>query len=416
VSRPEQFQIGYIASTWPSLSQTFVLSEVLALERFGVSLRIFSGKDPVPGPVHEEVANVRAPVAYLSLRRHWRPALSANLRMVRDTPSSYLQTLLEAARYARWGVVRRFFEAAFLADTLRRDPVSHLHAHFATAPALIAMFVHRLIDLPFSFTAHARDIYVDTDPRQLQAEMRAARAVVTVSEYNRRHLARILGPDGDKVRCIHNGLDLRSFPFHPVESNDRRPSVIVSVGRLIEKKGFPDLIVAIDLMRGRLHNVTVQIIGSGPLRTQLEQEVRLRGLQGRIVFLGAQPLTAVRNALRDATVFVLPCTVAQDGDRDGIPTVLLEAMATGAPVVSTSVSGIPELVEPERTGLLVPPSDPASLAHALERLLGDPDLRRRLSWNARAAIEERFTADAAARQLIEVFEEASEHEPSVPMR
>jgi hypothetical protein len=145
-SRPT---IGYVVSTWPRLSQTFVLNEVLALERLDLRLRIFSGKDPGEEPVHADVAQVRADVTYLSFRRHWKPSLRANVRLACDLPGRYVRTLLAALRFAlryrRWGVVHCFFQAAYLADLLRRDPVSHLHAHFATAPALVAMFTHELV-------------------------------------------------------------------------------------------------------------------------------------------------------------------------------------------------------------------------------------------------------------------------------
>src|SRR5919204_5625352 len=206
--------VGYVVSTWPRLSQTFVLREILAVERLGVPVRIFSTKDPDGEPIHGDVAQVRAGVTYLSLRRHWKPALRANLRLVRAAPARYAWTLLAALRYRRWDVLRRFFQAGYLADLLRREPVDHLHAHFATAPALVAMLTHQLSGVPYTFTAHARDIYVDTPPELLHAEMARAEVVVTVSEYNRGYLSRQLGPAANgKVRCIYNGLDLRQYPF-----------------------------------------------------------------------------------------------------------------------------------------------------------------------------------------------------------
>jgi hypothetical protein len=174
--------VGYVVSTWPRLSQTFVLREILAVERLGVPVRIFSTKDPDGEPVHGDVAQVRAGVTYLTLRRHWKPALRANLRLVRDMPAPYARTLLSALRYRQWDVIRRFAQAGYLTDLLRRDPVDHLHAHFATAPVLVAMFTHQLSGVPYTFTAHARDIDVDTQPELLRAEMARAEAVVTVSE------------------------------------------------------------------------------------------------------------------------------------------------------------------------------------------------------------------------------------------
>jgi glycosyltransferase involved in cell wall biosynthesis len=405
-SRPT---IGYVVSTWPRLSQTFVLNEVLALERLGLRLRIFSGKDPGDEPVHADVAQVRADVAYLSFRRHWKPSLRANVRLACDLPGRYARTLLAAIRFAlryrRWGVVRRFFQAGYLADLLRRDPVSHLHAHFAAAPALVAMFTHELIGVPYTFTAHARDIYVDTQPALLRAQMVRAKAVVTVCEYNRRFLAGYLGPEAQsKVRCIYNGLDLRPFTWAPPATTAPGPPVILAVGRLIEKKGLGDLIAAAAMLRERGRRFQVEIIGTGPLGPSLAADVKRLGLEDRVQLRGAQPLEAVRLAYRRATVFALPSVVAADGDRDGIPTVLMEAMASGVAVVSTCVSGIPELITSGQDGLLVAPRRPAVLADALDVLLLDPELRERLARAARRKIKECFAIDRSSAHLLALFQ------------
>src|SRR5256712_7469709 len=205
--QPEQRPtIGYVVSTWPRLSQTFVLGEILALEQRGLPVQIFSIKDPGGEPIHAKLAKVRAPVAYLSFRRRRRAILAANLRIARDLPSGYVRTLLLALRYGRLGVLRCFFQAGYLADFLRRGPVTHLHAHFATAPALVAMFTHELVDIPYSFTAHARDIYVDTEPELLRAEAQRARAVITCTEHNRQYLASQIGSSAKrKPHCIFHG-------------------------------------------------------------------------------------------------------------------------------------------------------------------------------------------------------------------
>lgn len=396
--------IGYIVSTWPRLSQTFVLNEILALERLGVPLQIFSVKDPGGEPVHGAVGQVRAHVSYLSLRRHWRTVLPANYRLARQQPKLYFGCLLRAAGYFRWGALKRFFLAPYLAELLRERPVGHLHAHFATAPALVAMFTHWLTGIPYSFTAHARDIYVDQKPRILRAEMKFADGVVTISEYNRRFLSTEICPRANgKVRCIYNGLNLQDFRFQPCISQTE-PPVILSVGRLIEKKGFVDLLLACDILRRRGQAFQVEIIGSGPWEDLLRTQTSRLRLQERVTFLGAQPQEVVRKALHRATVFALPCIISGRGDRDGIPTVLMEAMASGTPVICTSVSGIPELIESGRDGLLVPPGNPSLLADALEHLLNGPELREKLARAARAKIETRFSIEASAEALRSLFE------------
>jgi glycosyltransferase involved in cell wall biosynthesis len=396
--------IGYVVSCWPRLSQTFVLTEIVALERRGVPLRIFSAKDPGGEPVHAKVAQVHAEVTYLSLRRYWKHIVRANLRLARELPVRYLSALMHALRYGRVGVMRRFFQAGYLAHLLRRQPVDHLHAHFATAPALLAMFASELTGIPYTFTAHARDIYVDTRRKLLRKEMERARAVVTVSEYNRRYLSNQICPNSNgKVHCIYNGIDLTDFKFRWPRESDRGPAVILSVARLIDKKGIEYLINAAAILKERGRAFKVKIIGSGPLRKTLEARAAQLDLGDCVEFLGAQPQEKVSSAYQSAAVFALPCVVTADGDRDGIPTVVLEAMASGVPVVSTPVSGIPELIDSARDGILVPPNNPSLLADALDLLIGDPQLRDCLARAARAKVESRFVVERSSGQLLSLF-------------
>ena len=397
--------LGYIVSTWPRLSQTFILNEILALEARGRRLRIFSLKDPGGEPVHAEVAKVRAKVTYVSLASRRKEVLRANARLAREVPLRYWRTLLQAARFRSSGILRRFVQAGYLVDLLDQEPVGHLHAHFATGPALVAMFAHKLRGIPYTFTAHARDIYVDTRPELLRAEMEQANAVVTVSEYNRRHLLDQfnLSPNG-KLRCIYNGIDPGRFQFRWPRASDPGPPVILSVSRLVEKKGLADLIESANILHQRGRCFQMEIIGEGSLREALQARVRQLGLQDRVNLLGPLPQELVRVAYARAAILALPCVIGADGDRDGIPTVLMEAMASGLPVVSTPVSGIPELIETERDGLLVPAKNPVMLAGALERLLHDPHLRDGLALAARTKIADRFTIDRSCEQLRALFQ------------
>src|SRR2546427_3614158 len=406
--------VGYIVSAWPRLSETFILNEVLAVERSGGSLRIFSIKDPDGEPVHARVAQVRAPVTCLSLRRHWKSALQANLRLLCRQPGRYCRALLQALRYRRWGVLQRFFQAGYLAHELSREPVAHLHAHFAHAPAPVAMFTHQLTGIPYTFTAHAKDIYIKTPPELLRAEAQQAQAVITCTEYNRQYLSTQIGPASDgKLHCIYHGLDASQFQFAWPRVSDAGPPVILSVARLVEKKGLSDLIVAAGILRRRGRRFQVEIIGNGPLRQALEAQVMQLGLSDRVKLLGVQTYDMVCLAYQRASIFALPRMVTADGDRDGLPNVLLEAMGSGVPVVSTPVSGIPELIESERDGLLVPPSNPARLAEALDRLLTSPQLRERLARAARAKIEAQFSIHRSSTQLMALFEQRGTDEGSL---
>ena len=398
--------VGYVVSTWPRLSATFILNEVLAVERSGVSLRIFSIKDPDGEPVHARVAQVRARVTYLSLRRHWKSALQANLRLLCRQPGRYCRALLQALRYRRRGVLLCFFQAGYLAHELSREPVAHLHAHFAHAPAPVAMFTHQLTGIPYTFTAHAKDIYIKTPPELLRAEAQQAQAVITCTEYNRQYLSTQIGPASDgKLHCIYHGLDLSQFQFAWPRVSDAGPPVILSVARLVEKKGLSDLIVAADILRRRGRRFQVEIIGNGPLRQALEAQVMQLGLSDRVKLLGVQTYDMVCLAYQRASIFALPCMVTADGDRDGLPNVLLEAMGSGVPVVSTPVSGIPELIESEHDGLFVPPNSPTELADALDRLLTQPELSERLARAARAKIQAHFSIDRSSTQLLALFQQ-----------
>ena len=339
--------------------------------------------------------------------QHNRKAiLQASARLLFSRPVRWCRTLLRAMRYRRWGGLRCFLQASYLAEMVSRERLSHLHAHFAHNPTVVAMFTHQLTGVPYSFTAHAKDIYVKTPPALLRAEAHRARAVVTCTEYNRRYLTPQIGPAASsKLHRIYHGLDLSQFNFCWPRASDPEPPVILSVARLTEKKGLNDLILAADILRRWGRCFRVEIVGEGPLRQSLEARVSRLGLNDEVKLLGALPHEILCSKYQEACVFALPCTVATDGDRDGIPNVLLEAMASGVPILSTPVSGIPELITSEGEGLLVPPNNPARLADALVRLLTSPELRERLALFARAKIETSFSIERSSAQLLSLFEQ-----------
>lgn len=383
-----------------------MLTEVLALERRGIPLRIFSIKEPGSEPVHGEFRRVRAKATYLSLANNRQEVVRGNFATAFRHPLLYLRTLLRAlGLHPRWSFLKSFFQAGYVADLLSHEAITHLHAHFATAPASVAMFVHHLTGIPYTFTAHAKDIYFDATPRLLRAKIRHARAVVTISEYNRRHLTRLTHPsESSKVRRVYNGMDLVSYSNGHHGSQKLPVPSIVTVARLIEKKGIGDLIRACHILRERGRSFRLEIIGKGPLRAALKRQVHLLDLQNLVRFQGALAQEAVREAYRQADIFALPCVISEDGDRDGIPTVLLEAMACGLPVVSTGVSGIPELVESGRDGILVEPRNPGMLADALERLLSDESLRKKLGAAASAKVTKQFSVERSVTELLELFQ------------
>jgi len=330
----------------------------------------------------------------------------SHLRFLCTEPTVYARTLLSlvssphpSAR-ARGKTVLHFGEGVHAAWLIRRlGATDHLHAHFVDRAALLALIVGRLLRVPFSATAHANDIYVN--PVLLPEKIGHAKFIATCTRYNERHLESV-APAGarGRIRCIYHGLDAGGFP----EGRTTRPRpLVLAVGQLKEKKGFGHLLEACRRLQERGVVFDCEIVGDGPLREELEAAVVRLGLTGRVRLRGALTNDAVLDRYAEAAVFALPCVTGVDGDRDGIPNVILEAMAMELPVVSTRHSGIPEAVGDEETGLLVPPGDVDALADALERLLADPTLRAVFGRAGRRRVLEVFDADVNVRKLLEEF-------------
>jgi glycosyltransferase involved in cell wall biosynthesis len=283
--------------------------------------------------------------------------------------------------------------------------LTHLHAHFGTLAATVTRGAAHLARIPYSVTLHAKDIYHESvDPPVMRRILSEAAAVVTVSDYNRMHLEATYGDAASGVTRIYNGLDLTRFDLMPAT---RAGDAILAVGRLVEKKGFDVLIDACAILRERGVQFRCRIVGDGVDGASLRDRIERLDLGSLVQLEGPRPHANLIGLFREAAVFVAPCIVAADGDRDGLPTVLLEAMALGTPCVSTAVTGIPELAHDGETGLCVPPRDPEALADALERMLADPDLGARLATRARARVEQAFDIRRNAARLRDVFAAAT---------
>lgn len=391
-------RIGYVLKRYPRLSETFVLNEILAHEAAGVEVHIFSLRLPEEAVVHPDVARVRAKVHYL-------PNAPVT---VRDVGEALVRAadMLDAEECAE--VVRDFkpartlWQASQVASIAGADGITHLHAHFATEATVVARLASRLCGVPYTFTAHAKDIFHESvDTAKLRALAAEAAGVITVSEFNVAYLRERLGSDR-AIHRIYNGLDLAEFPFC---RGEREPGLIVGVGRLVEKKGFADLVRACGVLAREGRDFRCVIIGEGEEGPALGEEIERAQVGARVQLLGALPRDEVKAWMSRASVLAAPCVVGADGNRDGLPTVLLEAMALGTPCVGTPVTGIPEVLRDGQTGLLVPERDPASLAAAIGRLLDDRVLAQRCAGAARALIEESFDLHrntAAQRDLFAV--------------
>ncbi|HLZ24961.1 MAG TPA: glycosyltransferase [Ktedonobacterales bacterium] len=393
-------EVAYLLKRYPRLSETFILHEMLALEELGLRLRVYSMMDPHERTTHPDVRRLQAVVTYLpgvTVRTIGRFA-GAHLCLARRDPHRYLLALRRAlSRHDPLAGLRHFLRGGWLAIELEQRGIRHLHAHFAHGPAATAHFAHLLTDLSFSFTGHAKDIYT-TPPERIAERIRDAQFVVTCTSHNVEFLARLVdSATAPRIHCIYHGVDLRRFQPGPHPVSD--VPMILAVGRLVEKKGLSYLIDACALLRDRGMLFRCHIVGSGPLKTALRDQIAARGLRDAVQLVDACTQEQLVEVYRAATVVTLPCVVLENGDRDGIPNVLVEAMSMGIPVISTRISGIPELIADGENGLLVPPRDAAALADALAGVLADAGLRRRLGDAAHDTVMERFNLHHNARRL-----------------
>jgi len=395
--RPEgPSRIGYVVKRYPRYSETFVVGEIASHEAAGLEVEVFSIMPPNDTHFQEAIARVRAPVQYIP----YHGVKAVDFWAALDGAAATLPGFWAAMEAARGEDVLAVFQGALIACAVRERGIQHLHAHFATAAASAARLASHFAKVPYTFTAHAKDVFHDTvRPDDLRRKLADAGATVTVSDYNRDYLKRAYGAAAARVERIYNGLDLELFP--DASPADRAP-LIIAVGRLVEKKGFADLVDACAMLLGRGVAFECDIIGTGPLEPALQALIRDRGLEQRVHLLGPRPRSEVVAMVCDASAFAAPCVVAADGDRDGLPTVLVEAMALGTPCVSTDVTGIPELLGDD-CGILVPQRDPARLATALDRLLTDGALRVRLATRARRRVETDFDIRCTAARLRAIF-------------
>jgi glycosyltransferase involved in cell wall biosynthesis len=400
--------VAFVLKGYPRLSETFIAQEIRALERRGLDIRIVSLRHPTDRATHPVHQEIEAPVLYLP-EYLWREPLRVwrGWRRVRRMPA-YREArrlcLRDLRRDPTPNRIRRFGQALVLAAELPAE-IGHLHAHFLHTPASVARYAAVLRSLEWSVSAHAKDIWTipDWEKREKLAE---ARWAVTCTESGRHHLAG-LAPQSDAVALCYHGLDLERFSPAPQRMRGRdgsdlaEPVVILSVGRAVEKKGYDDLLAALALLPSGLAWRMVHIGGGGA--AALKQEAVHLGLDGRIEWRGARRQPEVLAAYLEADLFVLAAKVARDGDRDGLPNVLLEAQSQRLPCVATRLPGIAELIEDGRTGLLVPPGDRPEWAAALERLIRSPALRQQLGAAGEARVRRDFDMRAGIGFLAERF-------------
>jgi colanic acid/amylovoran biosynthesis glycosyltransferase len=403
-ARPRK-KVAYIMSRFPKLSETFVLNEMIALESLGADIALF--------PLLRETQPVSHPEA-----EHWvqrarfspfvsRAVLRAQAHFIRHRPRAYFGVLYEVLRKTAgsrnffFGALGSFPKSVRFAYEMMKDGVTHVHAHFCTHPAVAALIIHRLTGIPFSFTAHGSDLHVDR--RMLDRKVEAAAFAVTISRYNREIMVRECGEQArSKIHVVRCGVDVTYFAPRVATGGDDSFQ-IVCVASLEPVKGHRYLIEACRLLKERRLAFRCHLVGDGPCRADIERQIAWAGLQEHVHIHGGRPRPDVARLLARAHAFVLASHPTPDGKREGVPVALMEAMASGVAVVATDISGIPELVETEVSGLLVPASDAAAIADAVQRLYGDPALRRRLGAAARAKVLREFDLQVNAAALLDLF-------------
>lgn len=407
-------RVAYVMSRFPKLTETFILFEILAVEELGARVELF----PL---LREREARVHPEALPLVERAHYLPFLSpailaSQLHHLRRRPRRYLGALAAMLR-GTWGS-RNFFlgglgifaKVAHAARLMSELGVDHVHCHFASHPALAGFLVHRLTGIPYSFTAHGSDLHVDRT--MLGRKVAEAAFTIAISNDNAAEIAaETAPPDRARIEVLHCGVDTRLI--RPAERAADGGLRILSIGTLHEVKGQVHLVDAVARLAAAGRDVSCRFVGDGPDRAMLEARIAAAGLAGRVTLVGPLARADVLAELARADVLVAPSVPTREGKREGIPIVLMEGMAAGLPVVASRLSGIPELVEDERSGLLVAPGDPAALAGALERLAVDPALRARLGASARERVVRDFDVRANAAALLDRIEAVRRTRPAL---
>jgi glycosyltransferase involved in cell wall biosynthesis len=422
LSSPEAGRIGFVLKGYPRLSETFIAQEILALERRGLKILIVSLRHPTDRTTHPVHHLIRSALLYLpeylyqEPRRVWRGWLRSRRRAgYRAARDAWLADIWRDPTPNR---IRRFGQALVLAAELPEN-INHLHAHFLHTPASVARYAAVITGLGWTVSAHAKDIW--TLPLwEKRMKLAEARWVVTCTEAGRTHLSSLV-PRRSAVTLCYHGLDIERFPVAPPRPNGgdgsdpEHPVILLSVGRLVAKKGYEDVLAALALLPPGLEWRFIHV-GGGTLRDALIQTAGRLGLSHRIEWRGALAQPDVLAAYREADLFVLASKVAKDGDRDGLPNVLLEAQSQRLACVATDVSGIPELIEQGMTGVLVAPDDPSQLAQAMSALIRDPASRAALGAAGERRVRSNFSMGSGIEVLTRRFGLPPENLPAINLQ
>lgn len=405
--------LGMVLKGYPRISETFISNEIRLLEEMGFNIHIYSMRAPRESFAHKSISEIKAKVTYLPSSMIWGlPAfLWYNIRLFCTMPKRYISCLkLMKTRLAlapkkhTW--IKHMLQAGYIMQKSVLDDgvdIAHFHGHFAHTPTTVTMYAAHLAGVPFSFTAHAKDIYTQ-DPRRIEDKVERAKFVVTCTKYNAKHLTETVA--GNKpVHCVYHGINLDLFSPNGRPTDAKPTYNILTVARFVPKKGLDTVLRALAKLRAEGMDFHYTLVGTGKASQNRKVEALISelGLDDVTTLTGTVTHDEVIDLLNTSDCFTLGCREAEDGDRDGIPNVVAESMATGVPVVATNVSGVPELVEHERTGLLCTPNDVDGHAAVLKRALEDNELRAKIIPAAHAKVHEVFNNKELIRTLGEIY-------------
>ena len=384
---------AYLFARFPSLTQTFCFREVEEMSIQLGPIPIWSLRYPEDFSLDcpNELANA---TQYLPEHAELRQEIGSFRRMWGIYP---VQVIWQIKRWGNRPGKYRLYQAAWLGRRLRAQGITHLHTHFAGMGARTAWWIRKFYGISYSFTGHANDMFCpNDDPLSLENLVEAAEFVVTVSDFSREWLVQKYPAYANSIHRIYNGISISSLP---VRQENQVPPLILSVGRAVEKKGFADLIQACAILHSKRVLFRCQIIGGGPLKSDLQAQISRLGLSNLIEMTGPLKYEEVQKRLRHAAIFVLPCVSEVDGGMDCLPTVILEAMKVGLPIVSTNLAAVPEMVEEGVTGLLVNEREPVALAASMRKLLESPELQSKMGLAGYRLAEERYNVKHSVFQL-----------------
>lgn len=401
--------LAYILKGYPRISETFISNEILLLEKLNFKMHLFPMRQPRESFSHASVKEIKAEVSYLptELFENLPKLILPNVLLAVKHPIRYLKTVRLAVQGRpknKRATLKHLLQAGYMSyyHLTGNSKIGHLHGHFAHSPTSVTRFAASFSELPYSFTAHAKDIYT-SKREKLRQRIEEAEFVVTCTKHNQEYLEELRGNGTTPIHCIYHGIDLSLFQNNIEQEDSQNSHRIFTVARLTTKKGLPTIYNALSLLKEKGISFTHTLIGDGDDRDAIKELIKRLNLENECQWLGTQTHEEVLNQFKRSDLFVLGCEIAPNGDRDGIPNVLVESLAMGVPALSTHISAIPEILINEETGLTVEPKDPEAMAQAMERLLTDEKLREHLITSGKELVATKFDNKQLIGDLAAIF-------------